>query len=239
MSQPWGLVLETPEGAALHKVVGSVVSSDHASVEDAIVAADLPSERLIVLGRAPATSLPARLLPDSLSDLGGVLQDAPMGWLSPGQRIMLAGVLHGRANWDGVICLAEGDATHWVHVSAGEIISFQGAATGRLITALGGTPEVCDTEALADTLSRPERLAGHLHSAALAGEAAAVTGHLIGAELAAMRPYWLGQDVLVVESVGLYAAALQAQGAMVSEIAPEAAWQDGMRTLGKNAGVSS
>jgi 2-dehydro-3-deoxygalactonokinase len=237
MAEAWALILGTPEGAELHGVDG--VSSCHASVEDAISAATVPPERLIVLTRAPATSPPAPVLTDKAADLGGLLQEAPMAWLSPRQRIQVAGVISGRANWDGVICLADGDVTHWVHVSAGEIISFQGAATGRLITALGGADGVCDTEALADTLSRPERLAGQLHSATLAGNAAVVTGHLVGAELAAMRPYWLGQEMVVVEDVPLYVAALQAQGAMVIATAPGAAWQDGMRALGQKAGLSA
>lgn len=239
MAQPWGLILGAPVGARLHLVNGAVVSTNHACVEDAIVAAGLAPERLIVLGQAPAASPPARVLPESPSDLGGLLQDAPLAWLSPAQRILLAGVIQGRGNWDGVICLADGDATHWVHVSAGEIISFQGAATGRLIALLGGAVGACDCEALGDTLSRPERLAAHLYSGALSGHVAAVTGHLIGAELAAMRPYWLGQEVLVVEERGLYAAALEAQGAMVSAVASEVAWQGGLRALGQKAGLTA
>ncbi len=45
---------------------------------------------------------------------------------------------------------------------------------------------------------------------------ARLSGHLIGAELAAARPYWLGQEVVVAGAralAGLYGDALSAQGA--------------------------
>ena len=73
-------------------------------------------------------------------------------------------------------------------------------------------------------LSRPESLATSLFSlraegllAGLSGDAARarLSGLLIGAELAAMRPYWLGQAVALVGAEalsGAYATALGAQG---------------------------
>ena len=237
MSQPWGLILSVPDGAQLFLVDGAVKQSDHVSPEAAIDASGLVAERLIVLDRVPAAAPPVRVLPDMVADLGGLLQDRPMAWLSPAQRIVLAGVIYGRANWDGVVCLIEDAASHWVHISAGEIISFQGASTGRLITALGGDDAACDADAMGDTLSRPERMAAQVHSAGLAGDAAAVTGHLIGAELAAMRPYWLGQEVLLVTDAQLYADALGAQGVMVTSVVADTAWQDGLRALGQKAGL--
>ena len=45
---------------------------------------------------------------------------------------------------------------------------------------------------------------------------ASLSGYLIGLELAGSRPYWLGQDVVVVGRTGLsanYAQALSAEGA--------------------------
>jgi len=79
-------------------------------------------------------------------------------------------------------------------------------------------------DAVADTLSRPERLGQRLFAiradATLNGTQAAVSrarlsGTLIGAELAATRPYWLGQQVAVAGApalADLYARALAAQG---------------------------
>ncbi|MCZ4352035.1 2-dehydro-3-deoxygalactonokinase [Roseovarius aestuarii] len=237
MTLPWGLVLSTPGGAQLYLGDGSTAPSAYDSQDDAIEAAIVPTDRLVVLGAAPAVEPPVRVLPDAVTDLGGVLQETPLAWLSSVQRIMLAGVIRARANWDGVVCLTEQETTHWVHVSAGEVVSFQSAATGRLISALGGAEGDCAVQALEDTLSHPERLAVHLQSAALADKADSVTGHLIGAELAAMRRYWLGQEVLVVEDAPLYGAALEAQGAMVTAIAPDRAWQDGLHVVGQKAGL--
>jgi 2-dehydro-3-deoxygalactonokinase len=82
-------------------------------------------------------------------------------------------------------------------------------------------------EAVGETLSRPERLAQRLFSiradnvlSGLSPDAARgrLSGFLIGAELAAARPYWLGQEVAVAAAPGLadlYAAALGAQGVAV------------------------
>lgn len=238
MTQAWGLILATPEGATLHLVTDGVVRTDHANVAQAISAAGLARDRLLVPARAAAAP-PARVVPEPVSQLSGLLQDSPMAWLSVAQRITLVGVIEGRGNWDGVICLVQEDTTDWVHVSAGEIISFQGAATGRLMAALGGDRAVCDPGALGDSLSRPERLAAHLQSDLLAGNPAMVTARLIGAELAAMRPYWLGQEVFVVQDGALYADALKAQGVMVTQFDPDKAWRDGLRAVGRKAGLAA
>jgi len=62
-------------------------------------------------------------------------------------------------------------------------------------------------QGLDDAISRPERLAarlfalraeGLLHGLADATARARLSGLLIGAELAATKPYWLGQQVAVI-----------------------------------------
>ena len=77
---------------------------------------------------------------------------------------------------------------------------------------------------VAETLSRPERLAqslftiraeGLLHGQTAAAARGRLSGLLIGAELAATRPYWLGQQVLIGGApalAALYARALESQG---------------------------
>ena len=55
--------------------------------------------------------------------------------------------------------------------------------------------------------------------------AARLSGLLIGAELAAMRPYWLGKRVALVGADGLskrYAKALSAQGVPTEQAGGEA-----------------
>jgi 2-dehydro-3-deoxygalactonokinase len=81
---------------------------------------------------------------------------------------------------------------------------------------------------VADTISRPELIAARLAEAladqALNGAEALDTagkiwGALLGAELAAARPYWLGQNLALIgaqEHAAPYATALKAQGLSVT-----------------------
>lgn len=155
-----------------------------------------------------------------------------------GEETQIAGFLAREAGFDGVLCLP-GTHTKWVHISAGEVVSFQTCMTGEMFdllsqhsvlrhsVAAASLDQAAFAEAVSETLSRPERLAQRLFSiradATLNGTAADVararlSGALIGAELAATRPYWLGQDVVVAAApalADLYARALMAQGASV------------------------
>ena len=152
-----------------------------------------------------------------------------------GEETQIAGFLSPRPHWDGVICLP-GTHTKWVQVSAGEVISFRTFMTGEMFDLLcgqsvlkhsvgDGWDEAAFAEAVADTLSRPENLAARLFGIRAAdllrgqdaGRARArLSGLLLGAELAATRPYWLGQQIAIIGSPDLsaaYAAALKQQGA--------------------------
>jgi 2-dehydro-3-deoxygalactonokinase len=151
-----------------------------------------------------------------------------------GEETQIAGFLAANPGFDGVICLP-GTHSKWAHVSAGEVVSFASFMTGELFAllsersvlrhALGtGWDEAAFAEALADALARPERLAGGLFGIRAAGLLGQITGDaaharlsglLIGAELAAARPYWLGRRVALIGArrlSHLYAAALAAQG---------------------------
>ncbi|MEX0282898.1 MAG: 2-dehydro-3-deoxygalactonokinase [Arenibacterium sp.] len=160
-----------------------------------------------------------------------------------GEETQIAGYLAGNPNWDGVICLP-GTHTKWVHASAGEVISFQTFMSGEMFDLLSNTSVLRHSigdgfdmaafeAALEESLSRPERLAARLFGlrardllmAASRDQArASLSGFLIGAELAAARPYWLGQEVIVIGSdqlAPLYRHALQQQGAFVTASAAE------------------
>lgn len=169
--------------------------------------------------------------------LPGLSQSKPPDVMR-GEETQIAGFLTLNPGWDGVICLP-GTHTKWVHVSAGEVVSFQTLMTGELFALLstqsvlrhsvraGGTDMPAFLDGLDTTLSRPERLAGDLFALRAAdlvsdqdpGAAGArLSGLLIGAELAATRPYWLGQQIAVVGDGALaraYAAALDHQGVPV------------------------
>ena len=145
------------------------------------------------------------------------------------------GFVRKHPNFDGVICLP-GTHTKWVHISAGEVVSFQTFMTGELF-ALLSTQSVLrhsvDTEAfdqdsfttaLGDVMSRPQVIAAQLFSlraASLIGDQSAAQGRarlsglLIGLELAGARPYWLGQNVAIIGADTLakhYQSALLLQG---------------------------
>lgn len=172
--------------------------------------------------RIDAESVPARLLPE-----GGTLRDlrqaAPLGLLPSKDRLLLIGLTKLKQNWDGTACVIGADRSHWVQISADEAVSFQSFLTPRLAATLAPGAEGADSEAAADTLSRPERLATHLSSADIAGSGDAILGHLIGAEIAATRPYWLGQMVAVIGDGVLaraYPDLLGQQGVPVEIIAP-------------------
>lgn len=180
------------------------------------------------LARAKARDprLTVRLVP-------GLKQASPPDVMR-GEETQIAGFLAARPGFDGVLCLP-GTHSKWVHLSAGEVVSFTTCMTGELFALLSeasvlrhgltdGWDEAAFAEAVSDTLSRPERLAGALFGLRAAGllgrmpggaARARLSGLLIGAELAATRPYWLGQPVALVGAerlTAVYAAALAAQG---------------------------
>ncbi|MEM7721940.1 MAG: 2-dehydro-3-deoxygalactonokinase [Pseudomonadota bacterium] len=158
-----------------------------------------------------------------------------------GEETQIAGFLAEEPDFEGILCLP-GTHTKWVHLSAKEVVSFRTFMTGETFDLLSNNsvlrhsvaaPRLDTTafvEAVSDTLSRPEQLAAKLFSiraeATLTGTDPAVSrarlsGYLIGAELAAARPYWLGQEVVIAGEgalTSLYGQALEAQGAMVRMI---------------------
>ena len=135
-----------------------------------------------------------------------------------GEETQITGFLAQNPGWDGVICLP-GTHTKWVHISANEIISFQTFMTGEMFALLAGQSVLrhsiarsgWDNDAFASamslTLSRPESLAARLfslratqlvHDTDTITLRASLSGLLIGAELAAAKPYWLGQNVALI-----------------------------------------
>ncbi|MGR3541216.1 MAG: 2-dehydro-3-deoxygalactonokinase [Hasllibacter sp.] len=151
-----------------------------------------------------------------------------------GEETQIAGLLARAPEFDGVACLP-GTHTKWAHVSAGEVVSFRTFMTGEIFALLAersvlrhsvaeGWDEGAFGDAVSDAMARPEGLAGALFrlradqllNGADPGAAyARLSGLLIGAELAAARPYWLGREVVVIGAhrvAGAYVAALAAQG---------------------------
>ena len=169
----------------------------------------------------------------------GLSQDDPADVMR-GEESQIAGVLASRPGFEGVLCLP-GTHSKWAQVSAGEVVSFQTFMTGEMFHLLStasvlrhgigaGWDEAAFDEAVSDTLSRPQGIAarlfgiraeGLLHALSPDAARARLSGLLIGAELAAARPYWLGQQVALVGNDRLsaaYARALAAQGVPVKSL---------------------
>jgi 2-dehydro-3-deoxygalactonokinase len=154
--------------------------------------------------------------------LHGVKQLSPADVMR-GEETQIAGALKGYLDFDGVICLP-GTHTKWVHVSAGEIVSFQTFMTGELFALLSESSvlrhsvntddwdQAAFLAAISDAMSRPHAMAaqlfgiraGSLIADLIADTARArLSGLLIGMELAGARPYWLGQNVAIIGSTSV------------------------------------
>ncbi len=192
--------------------------------------------------------------------LPGLRQTSPVG-LMQNSTAQISGFLALNPKWDGVICLP-GAVTHWVQVSAAEVVSFQSTLTTGLYAALetrfalpASWSESALAQAVADTISRPERLASRLAElqARLQStdtvsapddrtEAAGLLwGYLLGAELAATRPYWLGQNLALIAPDSLaspYISALAAQGLPVTQAQPDRMALEGLKQAWRREGDS-
>jgi 2-dehydro-3-deoxygalactonokinase len=170
----------------------------------------------------------------------GIKQMSPADVMR-GEETQVTGFLARNKNWDGVICLP-GTHTKWVHVSADEVVSFQTFMTGELFDTLStqtvlrhsiaadGWDDAAFAEGLDMGLSRPERLAARLFSLRANGllndmegtaARAQLSGLLIGTELAAAKPYWLGQQIAVIgegKLSKLYVDALATQAAPATQV---------------------
>lgn len=206
-----------------------------ATPDEALAALTAGSGPVLRVGEGMAARLPAPLLSESGPTLPGFTQESPADVLDGWTRLLLIGLTEARPDWDGVACVLTPTLAHWVHLSAREAVSCLSFLTPRLVTALDGAEDV-DAAALADSLSRPERLAAHLRAAEVTGRPEALTGHLLGAELAAARPYWLGQSVALVAPAGAAsgrASALGAQGVPVTCHDPEALFAPALSALAR------
>ncbi|MFT3974459.1 MAG: 2-dehydro-3-deoxygalactonokinase [Amaricoccus sp.] len=152
-----------------------------------------------------------------------------------GEETQIAGLLAREPRFDGVACLP-GTHTKWAHLSAGEVVSFASYMTGEIFALLAtqsvlrrtvapdGWDEAAFLAAAEEGLARPERVPARLfglRAGALVASLdptlarARLSGLLIGAEIAAARPYWLGRDVVLIGApaiAGAYRGALGLAG---------------------------
>ena len=198
-------------------------------VEAGYASAPCPS-----FGEAPLKRAPARDRRIEVHVIPGVKQEQPPDVMR-GEETLVAGVLAGRPDFDGVLCLP-GTHTKWVRVSAGIVLHFTTFMTGELFGLLAersvlrhivgahGSDRAAFLEAVDVGLARPEEVAGQLFSlraealiGALAPESARsrLSGLLVGMELAGTTRYWCEHEIAIVGSTSLgtgYAEALCASG---------------------------
>ncbi|TNJ42110.1 2-dehydro-3-deoxygalactonokinase [Phaeobacter sp. B1627] len=235
----WRMVGATPQSAAL-EVRDLAAAVALAPEDDLLTFAEDATAALPV--PAKPTDLPVTMSEDQahrIYRLGAMQQSRPFGRLQ-GAAGRISGFLSLNKDWDGVICLPGRHYTHWVQISAEEVVSFISFATLPLVSTFcptdcptGGSPSSVDEAALVaalqDVLSRPETLALRLAEARSMTQAGATSdaaargqiwGAALGAELAASRPYWLGQNLALIAPAALaapYRAALLSQHMPVTE----------------------
>ncbi|WP_298861773.1 2-dehydro-3-deoxygalactonokinase [uncultured Sulfitobacter sp.] len=170
----------------------------------------------------------------SVHILPGVKQMSPPDVMR-GEAAKIAGVLSSQPDFDGILCLA-GTHTKWVHISAGEIVSFQTCITGEIFALLSqqsvlrhtvtstGWDQGSFLTGVANAMDRPQAFAAQLfgmHAAELLLDTPAdaararLSGLLIGLELAGTKPYWLGRHVAILgvnDVAAHYRIALAEQG---------------------------
>ncbi|WP_111559206.1 2-dehydro-3-deoxygalactonokinase [Paracoccus sediminilitoris] len=180
----------------------------------------------------------------------GIRQDSPADVMR-GEETQIAGLLAMTPDFDGIACLP-GTHTKWVRISAGEICNFKSLMTGELFALIAGQSVLrhsvggddCDQDALmtalSDAMARPERGYGGLfqlraesllHGLEPAVARARLSGTLIGWELAAAKPWWLGCDVTIIGAPGLsslYEQALRVQGVPAAMMSVEDATLAGL-----------
>lgn len=182
--------------------------------------------------------------------VSGLAQNEPADVMR-GEETQIGGFLALNPNWDGVLCLP-GTHTKWALLSAGEVISFQTFMSGEIFHLLAqgsvlrhsvttdGWDDESFADAVSDAIAKPERLAARLfglraadllHGRSAEATRASLSGYLIGAELAAARPYWLGQQIAILGNGGqarAYQSALEQQGVPVMSVDAERATLAGL-----------
>lgn len=212
-------------------VTAQANAADAADVLTQLNAAEAPVVRI---AQGEPSLLPCAVLPEAGLTVPALSQSAPADLISGWVRLWVAGYLADHADWDGLVLVLHGDVVHWLHISASEVVSSVTSLTPRFHAALGMALALPDTQAVADTLSRPERLMTHLRAAEVRGDASACLGHFIGADLAATRAYWLGVQAVVIGDGNMaegYGSALQGQGVPVEVVAPAEVLPKGLVAL--------
>ena len=182
--------------------------------------------------------------------LGGLKQNNPADVMR-GEETQIRGFLSIFSNFDGIICLP-GTHTKWVHVSAGEVISFRTFMSGELFALMSkysvlkhsvnsnGWNDQEFKSAVSESISKPQKIFSDffklraddlLNKVEKSVLRSKLSGYIIGAELAGAKPYWLGQNIVILAKDDLskmYKAALEGQGVFAQEMDATKCTLDGL-----------
>jgi len=182
--------------------------------------------------------------------LGGLKQNNPADVMR-GEETQIRGFLSIFSNFDGIICLP-GTHTKWVHVSAGEVISFRTFMSGELFALMSkysvlkhsvnsnGWNDQEFKSAVSESISKPQKIFSDffklraddlLNKVEKTVLRSKLSGYIIGAELAGAKPYWLGQNIVILANDDLskmYKAALEGQGVFAQEMDATKCTLDGL-----------
>ena len=234
-----------PAGRVTQVIACGMVGARQGWIEAAYRAVPCPPLGLPMIA-APVTD--PRL---SVLIVPGLSQTRPSADVMRGEETQIAGILSAAPGWDGVVCLP-GTHSKWAEISAGEVVSFRSFMTGELFALLStqsvlrhgmgdGVDEAAFAGGVAEGLARPEALTARLFTLRAEGLLAGLTpdaargrlsGLLIGAELAAARPWWLGRDVVIAGDgalAGRYAGALATAGVPARQVPVDDATLAGLK----------
>ena len=182
--------------------------------------------------------------------LGGLKQNDPADVMR-GEETQIRGFLSNFSNFDGIICLP-GTHTKWVQVSAGEVISFRTFMSGELFALMSeysvlkhsvnsdGWNDQEFNSAVSESISNPQKLFSDffklraddlLNKVEKSVLRSKLSGYIIGTELAGAKPYWLGQNIVILAKYDLskvYKAALEGQGVFAQEVDATKCTLDGL-----------
>ena len=182
--------------------------------------------------------------------LGGLKQNNPADVMR-GEETQIRGFLSVFSDFDGIICLP-GTHTKWVHVSAGEVVSFRTFISGELFALMSeysvlkhsvnsdGWNDQEFKNAVSESISNPQKIFSDffklraddlLNKVSKSVLRSKLSGYIIGVELAGAKPYWLGQNVVILADNNLsqaYKAALEGQGIFAQEVDATKCTLDGL-----------
>ena len=140
-----------------------------------------------------------------------------------GEETQIAGLLGHSPGFEGVVCLP-GTHCKWARLCNGEVTEFQSYMTGEIFELLAKnsvlrfsidqqdwSDEVFDAS-VQEALNAPEKISGRLFSLRAeslvsedprGGNAARLSGYLIGLELASTRSYWESNEVAIIGASAL------------------------------------